>query len=55
MKKNVNRIKLRAVNNYYPFGMLQPGRFWQSGDYRFGFIPIVSGLAFMKKNYEVKG
>jgi hypothetical protein len=38
MKKIVNPIKLRAVNNYYPFGMLQPGRYWQSGDYSFGFI-----------------
>ncbi len=26
-----------SFNNYYPFGMLQPGRYGQSGDYRYGF------------------
>lgn len=29
-----------AVNNNYPFGMLQPRRYWQSQDYRFGFNGI---------------
>jgi hypothetical protein len=43
------------MNNYYPFGMLQLGRYCQSGDYRFGFIPIASGQAFMEKDDEVKG
>ena len=41
-------LDVRAVNNYYPFGMLQPGRYWQSGDYRYGF----NG---MEKDDEVKG
>lgn len=26
-----------SVNNYYSFGMLQPGRNWNAGNYRFGF------------------
>ncbi len=26
-----------AVNDYYPFGMLQPGRHWQSSSHRCGF------------------
>ena len=30
-------LELRAVNNYYPFGMLQPGLTFQSGSYRYGF------------------
>jgi len=25
------------VSDYYPFGMLAPGRHWQSDGYRFGF------------------
>ncbi len=41
-------LDLRAVNNYYPFGMLQPGRYWQSGDSRFVFYD-------MEKDIEVKG
>jgi hypothetical protein len=54
------------MNNYYPFGMLslrnpeldsglQPGRYWQSGDYRFGLIPNVSGQVFVKKYYDYQG
>ncbi len=35
-------------NNYYPFGMPQPGRYWQSGDYRYGFNS-------MEKDDEIKG
>ncbi|MFC2131103.1 RHS repeat-associated core domain-containing protein [Bacteroidota bacterium] len=41
-------LDLRAVNNYYPFGMLQPGRYWQSDGYRYGFNS-------MEKDDEVKG
>ncbi|MCB0711036.1 MAG: thrombospondin type 3 repeat-containing protein [Ignavibacteriae bacterium] len=29
--------KLLAVNNYYPFGMLQPERHWSTEDHRYGF------------------
>ena len=36
------------VNNYYPFGILQPGRYWQSGNYRYGFNS-------MEKDDEIKG
>ena len=39
---------LLAINNYYPFGMMQPERNWQSGDYRFGF----NGK---EKDDEIKG
>jgi hypothetical protein len=28
---------LRAVNEYYPFGMLQPDHIWSSENYRYGF------------------
>ena len=28
---------LRAYQNYYPFGMLQPGRHWSSETYRYGY------------------
>jgi hypothetical protein len=30
-------IDVRAVNNYYPFGMLMPDMYWQSSGYRYGF------------------
>lgn len=30
-------VKLHAVNNYDPFGMLQPERHWSTPDYRYGF------------------
>ncbi len=35
----VNRfiLNVRAVNNYYPFGMLMPDMSWQSSGYRYGF------------------
>ena len=29
--------KLHAVNNYYPFGMLQPERHWSTEKHRYGF------------------
>lgn len=29
---------MRAYNNYYPFGMLQPERHWSTEEYRYGFI-----------------
>jgi hypothetical protein len=32
----------RAVKNYYPFGMLQPGLCYNSEDYLFGFIKTLS-------------
>ena len=31
------KVKLHGVNNYYPYGMLQPDRHWQSEGYRYGF------------------
>ncbi len=40
--------KMKAYNNYYPFGMLQPGRYWQSRGYRYGFNS-------MEKDDETKG
>ncbi len=30
-------IDIRAVNNYYPYGMLMPDMSWQSSGYRYGF------------------
>ena len=30
-------VTAMSVNNYYSFGMLQPGRNWNAGNYRFGF------------------
>ena len=26
-----------SLSDYYPFGMTEPGRSWNSGDYRFGY------------------
>jgi len=37
-----------SVSDYYPFGMLAPGRHWESGSYRFGF----NG---MEADNEIKG
>ncbi len=37
-----------AVNNYYPFGMLQPERSFQSENYRYGFNDV-------EKDDEIKG
>ena len=39
-----------TVNNYYPFGMLQPGRTYvgENGDYRYGFTG-------MEMDNEIKG
>ncbi len=31
------KLDVRAVNNYYPFGMLMPDMSWQSSGYRYGF------------------
>ena len=31
------KLDIRAVNNYYPFGMLMPDMSWQSSGYRYGF------------------
>ena len=31
------KVKLHAVNNYYPFGMLQPERHWSTEEHRYGF------------------
>lgn len=39
---------VKSVNDYYPFGMIQPGRSYNSPDYRYGF----NG---MEKDDEVKG
>ena len=33
----INFAVIRAANNYYPFGMLQPERFANTEDYRYGF------------------
>ena len=30
-------VDMASYNNYYAFGMLQPGRSWSSDDYRYGF------------------
>ena len=30
-------VDMRAYNNYYPFGMLQPERSWSTEKYRYGF------------------
>lgn len=30
-------LDVRAVNNYYPFGMLMPDMSWQTSGYRYGF------------------
>ena len=30
-------LDVRAVNNYYPFGMLMPDMSWQSSGYRYGY------------------
>jgi hypothetical protein len=45
-------IDLVAVNNYYPFVMLQPGQILSSERYRFGFIPKESGQA-LKDNEKI--
>jgi RHS repeat-associated protein len=37
MQNDIAQAKLESYNNYYPFGMLMPGRQGQSGDYRYGF------------------
>jgi RHS repeat-associated protein len=42
------RAELKAAYNYYPFGMMMPGRSFNSTDYRYGF----NG---MEKDDEVKG
>jgi hypothetical protein len=42
----------RVVNNYYPFGMLQPGQIFSNERYRFGFIPKESGQA-LKDNEKI--
>lgn len=39
---------MRSAQDYYPFGMLQPGRKFSTGEYRYGF----NG---MEKDDEVKG
>lgn len=31
------KLDVRAVNNYYPFGMLMPDMSWQTSGYRYGF------------------
>ena len=30
-------VKMKSVSNYYAYGMLEPGRSWQSGEYRYGY------------------
>ena len=35
-------LNVKEVNNYYPFGMLQPGLCYNSEDYRFGFNGMLS-------------
>ena len=30
-------VDVQSTNEYYPFGMLQPGRSWQAKEYRYGF------------------
>jgi len=41
-------LNVKEVNNYYPFGMMEPGLCFNSEDYRFGF----NG---MEKDDEIKG
>ena len=35
--QKIYKLNLRAVNNYYPFGMLMPDMSWQSSGYRYGY------------------
>jgi RHS repeat-associated protein len=37
MQSNLTQAKVQSYNNYYPFGMLMPGRNASSESYRYGF------------------
>ncbi|WMJ74875.1 hypothetical protein RCC89_17155 [Cytophagaceae bacterium ABcell3] len=47
-KADVYYARVQSLNDYYPFGMMMPGRNYSSQDYRYGF----NG---MEKDDEVKG
>lgn len=43
-------LDLRSVSNYYPFGMLEPGRHWEAANYSHRF-----GYNGMEKDDDIKG